>query len=268
MHGSESNGTAELMRRTPDVRIGTAGWSIPRAAACRFDSAGTHLERYARVLRCAEINSSFHRPHAAATYAKWRESTPEDFRFAVKMPRTITHELKLRNARKPFGAFLDQTEGLGDKRGPILVQLPPSLAFEASVVRRFLDVVRKRHDGPMVCEPRHPTWFSTAAATLLKRYRISRVAADPAVVPEAAAPAGWSRVAYFRLHGSPRKYWSRYDENAIAMLAAAVGRITTADEVWCVFDNTASGAALENAGELRERLITAPQHPTDSFAKT
>ena len=180
-----------------------------------------------------------------------------DFRFAVKMPRTITHELKLRNPRKPFVAFLEQTDGLADKRGPILVQLPPSLSFEASVVRRFLDVVRQVYDGPMVCEPRHVTWFSAAVAALLDRYRISRVAADPAPVPEAAAPAGWSRVAYFRLHGSPRTYWSRYDENAIATLAATVRR-ATADEVWCVFDNTASGAAIENACELHERLMTPP----------
>ena len=136
------------MNRTPEVRIGTAGWSIPRAAAFRFESAGTHLERYSRLFRCAEINSSFHRPHAAATYAKWRDSTPADFRFAVKMPRTITHELKLQDARAPFVTFLDQTDGLAEKRGPILVQLPPSLSFDASVVTRFLDVVRKVYNGP------------------------------------------------------------------------------------------------------------------------
>ena len=167
------------MGRTADVRIGTAGWSIPRAAAFRFDSAGTHLERYSRLLRCAEINSSFYRPHAAATYAKWRDSTPVDFRFAVKMPRTITHELKLQDARAPFVTFLAQTDGLAEKRGPILVQLPPSLSFDASVVTPFLDVVRKVYNGPMVCEPRHATWFSPAVASLLDRYGISRVAADP-----------------------------------------------------------------------------------------
>src|SRR5687768_18070550 len=114
------------------IRIGTAGWSIPRASAFRFQAPGTHLERYAQVLRCAEINSSVHRPHAAATYAKWRDSTPEDFRFAVKMPRTITHELKLQDARAPFVTFMDQTAALAKKRGPILVQLPPSLSFDAS----------------------------------------------------------------------------------------------------------------------------------------
>jgi uncharacterized protein YecE (DUF72 family) len=246
------------MSRTPDVHIGTAGWSIPRAAASRFGSAGTHLERYSRRLRCAEINSSFYRPHAAATYAKWRNSTPPDFRFAVKLPRTITHELKLKDTRAPFVTFLAQTDGLAEKRGPILVQLPPSLSFDASVVSRFLDVVRKVYPGPMVCEPRHATWFSPAVASLLNRYRVSRVAADPPPVSAATAPGGWPHVAYFRLHGSPRTYWSRYDPNVIATLAMTVRSLATAAEVWCVFDNTASGAAIENAWELQERLIVDP----------
>ncbi|HEU4694346.1 MAG TPA: DUF72 domain-containing protein [Vicinamibacterales bacterium] len=247
------------MAGAADIRIGTAGWSIPRAAATRFDSAGTHLERYSRQLDCAEINSSFHRPHATTTYAKWRDSTPSAFRFAVKMPRAITHDLKLKNAREPFSTFLNQTDGLADKRGPLLFQLPPSLAFDGAVVTDFLDMVRGVYDGPIVCEPRHATWFSPPAASLLERYRISRVAADPPPVPEATTPAAWAGVVYFRLHGSPRTYWSRYDQNAIAALAAAVGRLATAKQVWCVFDNTAGGAAIENACELLERVNVAPK---------
>jgi uncharacterized protein YecE (DUF72 family) len=242
------------MNTSVELRIGTAGWAIPRASAFRFDSPGTHLQRYARRFNCAEINSSFHRPHAAATYAKWRDGTPPDFRFSIKLPRTITHELKLQDAREPFAAFLGQSDGLAGKRGPILVQLPPSLAFDAAVVTRFLDVVRQVYQGPVVCEPRHPTWFSPAVASLLDRYEVSRVAADPPPAPEATAPAGWQRVAYFRLHGSPRTYWSRYGERALAALAATVRGMSTAEQVWCVFDNTASGAAIENAWELGERL--------------
>ncbi len=242
------------MTRPVDVRIGTAGWSIPRASAPRFDTIGTHLQRYARRFRCAEINSSFHRPHAAATYAKWAESTPHDFLFAVKMPRTITHDLALRRARQPLLAFLAQTDGLGPKRGPILVQLPPSLAFETRIVSKFLTLLRGMYDGAVVCEPRHATWFSPSAVAVLDTYRVSRVAADPAPVPEGAVPASWPHVAYFRLHGSPRKYWSRYGEDYIATLAAAVRNLQSAEEVWCVFDNTASGAAIENARELCERM--------------
>jgi uncharacterized protein YecE (DUF72 family) len=242
------------MARVPDIRIGTAGWSIPRAAAARFDAAGTHLERYSRRFDCAEINSSFHRPHAATTYAKWRASTPPAFRFAVKIPRAISHDLRLQDAREPFASFLTQTDGLAEKRGPMLLQLPPSLSFDGVVVTRFLKMVRRMYDGPIVCEPRHATWFLPVVGALMERYRVSRVAADPPPVPDSTTGAGGSRVAYFRLHGSPRMYWSRYDEKAIVALAATIARITTAEQIWCVFDNTASGAATENAWELRERL--------------
>jgi uncharacterized protein YecE (DUF72 family) len=130
-----------------DVRIGTAGWSIPRASAPRFDAVGTHLQRDARRFRCAEINSSFYRPHAAATDAKWRDSTPHDFLFAVKMPRTITHDLALRRARQPLVAFLTQTDGLAQKRGPILVQLPPFFLFNERVVSNFLALLRGIYEG-------------------------------------------------------------------------------------------------------------------------
>jgi uncharacterized protein YecE (DUF72 family) len=241
-----------------NIRVGTAGWSIPRVSGFRFDPAGTHLQRYATRLRCAEINSSFYRPHAAATYAKWRDNTPPEFRFAVKTPRTITHELKLENAGESFVAFLAQTDGLAEKRGPILVQLPPSLSCDFAVVTSFLEDVRRVYEGPVVCEPRHATWFSAQAAALLGEYGISRVAADPPPVPTAAVPGGWPRVVYFRLHGSPRKYWSKYASDFLATLAVTLRAVPAGAEAWCVFDNTASGAAIENALDLSERVAGAP----------
>ncbi|HEX8027486.1 MAG TPA: DUF72 domain-containing protein [Vicinamibacterales bacterium] len=236
-----------------EIKIGTAGWTIPRAVASQFDSAGTHLHRYAITLRCAEINSSFHRPHTAATYAKWRDSTPPDFRFAVKVPRTITHELKLRETREPLSAFLAQTDGLAEKRGPLLVQLPPSLIFDAAVAVSFLELLREVYPGAVVCEPRHATWFSPAADAALCRHKVARVAADPPPTTVAAVPAGWPHLAYFRWHGSPRKYWSRYGESDMVAFARAV-RGVPAEEVWGIFDNTASGAAIENACDLNRRV--------------
>jgi uncharacterized protein YecE (DUF72 family) len=115
-------------------------------------------------------------------------------------------------------------------------------------------MVRRFYEGPLVCEPRHATWFSARVTSLLEHYAVSRVVADPSPVPDASAPAGSRGLVYFRLHGSPRMYWSRYAEGAITTLAATVDSMTTAEQVWCVFDNTASGAAIENACELRERL--------------
>ena len=218
-----------------------------------FPGEGTHLERYARRMTGTEINSSFHRPHAPATYAKWAAAAPSPFRFAVKMPRTITHDEKLRRARRPLAQFLQETAGLGEKRGPVLVQLPPSLAFDRRVAARFFDLLRQSYDGPVVCEPRHETWFTAAADGLLVRNRIARVAADPPPAHGAETPGGWDGLVYLRLHGSPRKYWSRYPPARIDALARQL-RESGAPETWCMFDNTASGAALENAWELLERL--------------
>ena len=177
---------------------------------------------------------------------------------AVRRPRAITHDLKLQRAREPFIAFLAQTDGLAEKRGPLLLRLPASLTFDGPVVTRFLNMVRRVYAGPIVCEPRHATWFSPLVNALLARYQVSRVAADPPAVPDSTTAAGWSCMAYFRLHGSPRTYWSRYGKSAIETLAGTLDR-TTADQVWCVFDNTASGAAIENACELLERVNVAPK---------
>jgi uncharacterized protein YecE (DUF72 family) len=240
-----------------EIYIGTAGWSIPRAVVRHFPGESTHLHRYARVLRCAEINSSFHRSHGAATYARWAASTPAGFRFAVKIPRTITHDRELRAARPALERFLDESAGLGTKRGPVLVQLPPSLAFDRRVVARFLDLLRSRFDGRVVCEPRHPTWFSAAAEALLVRNEVARVAADPPPAPGADLPGAWAGLVYYRLHGAPRKYWSRYDADSVARLAEALRVVPSSVEVWCIFDNTASGAALENARELAAAMRTA-----------
>jgi uncharacterized protein YecE (DUF72 family) len=234
--------------------IGTAGWSIPRAFAPQCGGAGTHLERYARRFRGAEINSSFYRPHAATTYAKWASYTPAGFQFAVKVPRHNTHELELRRARRPLERFLAESAGLADKRGPLLVQLPGSHLFDARVAGRFFELLRSRYQGPAVCEPRHASWLSAQADALLVDYQVARVAADPARAPGLERPGGWSGLVYYRLHGSPRTYWSRYDSAFVAATATSLRSVPASTDAWCIFDNTASGAAMENAQELRLRI--------------
>ena len=233
------------------IYVGTAGWSIPRLSAHRCPPAGTHLERYARLFRCAEINSSFSGPRAPATYAKWGASTPGEFLFAVNVPRLVTHERELKRSRVPFEEFVAETASLEGHRGPLLVQLPPSLVFASRPVTKFFDMVRKCYDGPVVCEPRHPSWFTAGSLTVLTRYAVARVAADPPIVAQSRTPGGWDGLAYFRLHGSPTMYWSRYNASHISQLATLVGQISQSVDVWCVFDNTASGSAFENAWELQ-----------------
>ncbi|MEO7939358.1 MAG: DUF72 domain-containing protein, partial [Burkholderiaceae bacterium] len=230
------------------LRIGTAGWGIPRAMASSFPGEGGHLARYAQVLRCAEINTSFYRSHRPEVYAGWAAQTPVDFRFAVKLPRTITHDKRLRASRALLTRFITEVSGLGDRLGVLLVQLPPSLAFEARPVRTFFELLARLHGGPVVCEPRHATWFAPAADRLLATLRVGRVAADPARCPAGAVPGGWlgpsedgvGAVIYYRWHGSPRMYFSAYSDGWLQAHAHALTGTVQGSDCWCIFDNTAS----------------------------
>ena len=236
------------------TRIGTAGWSIPKQYAAEFPQTGTHLERYSQILSCAEINSSFYRSHRLSTWEKWAASVPDDFRFSVKAPKTITHEAKLACAPEQLQNFLAEVKGLGNKLGPILFQLPPKSAFNSSIAETFLILLRDLHSGPTVLEPRHPTWFTVEAADLLQQFQIARVAADPPPVSQADVPGGWNNLIYYRLHGSPLMYYSAYDGSYLQSLAATIKHQRESAEVWCILDNTASGAALGDALTLQRTL--------------
>jgi uncharacterized protein YecE (DUF72 family) len=239
------------------IRVGTAGWQVPRPSADRFSPAPSQLERYATRFTAVEINSSFYRPHRPQTYARWAAATPESFRFAVKLRRTLTHERRLRDCGDLLAAFLQEIAPLGERLGPLLVQLPPSLAFEAATAEAFFADLRRRHAGPVACEPRHPTWFAPAAESLLGAHRIARVAADPACVPAAAEPGGWPDLLYVRLHGSPRAYFSPYPPAELERWAKRLVQ-SLAAERWCVLDNTGSGAAAGDALDLQARLRAPP----------
>ncbi|HJU20343.1 MAG TPA: DUF72 domain-containing protein [Stellaceae bacterium] len=237
------------------VRIGCAGWTIPGAHASSFPGSGSHLERYARRFAAVEINSSFYRAHRRATYERWAAAVPDDFAFAVKVPREITHRLRLGAAEAALDAFLEQVAGLGDKLGPLLVQLPPSLRFDGERSGAFFAALRRRFDGDVVCEPRHPDWFTARVDALMADNRVSRAAADPPVVEAAARPGGWNGLRYLRLHGSPRLYYSEYRADQLErfmQLLAPAG--SDRHPAWCIFDNTAAGAAIVNALALQQRF--------------
>jgi uncharacterized protein YecE (DUF72 family) len=239
------------------IRIGTAGWSIPRSAAALAPGEGSHLERYARNLACAEINSSFYRPPMASTWRKWTTAVPTGFQFSVKAPRAITHEAQLQCTPAAIWTFRDAALLLSDSLGPLLFQLPPKLAFDERLAETFFVHLRSAYEGPVALEPRHATWFTAQVSHLLGTYKIARVAADPARVPEAAEPGGWRGLTYYRLHGSPRIYYSAYDSEYLDRLANQIAEAARTSDVWVIFDNTASGAALHNAFELRDRLRLA-----------
>lgn len=241
--------------RIASPRIGCAGWGLSSAVADAFPTEGTHLQRYGAVFPAVEINSSFYRPHRPDTYARWRDSVPDAFRFSVKIPKAVTHEAKLRDIAEPLQRFLGEVSHLGHKLGCLLLQLPPKLAFHAEDVERCLALLREGTDAPVVCEPRHATWFEEAAAAVLARHAVAYVDADPRI---GEPPAIDAPLAYFRLHGSPKIYYSAYDDAFLEVLAQRMAlKARAGKQVWCIFDNTASGAAVPNALALMQRLDAA-----------
>ena len=129
------------------LRVGTAGWSVPSRYVAEVPPGGSHLERYARHLNAVEIDSSFYRPHQRKTYERWAQSTPSSFRFAVKMPKAVTHEQRLADCGALLDRFVAEVTGLGDRLGALLVQLPPTLALERRVAGRFFHDLRVGNPG-------------------------------------------------------------------------------------------------------------------------
>jgi uncharacterized protein YecE (DUF72 family) len=148
-----------------------------------------------------------------------------------------------------------EATGLGEKLGCLLVQLPPSLQFKSTIAERFFRSLADRLSVPAVCEPRHRSWFTHEADSLLLDLHVARVAADPAPGQGAGGPGGWRGLSYYRLHGSPRIYYSAYSKEFISATAQRIqADQATHREVWCIFDNTADGAATANALELMSSL--------------
>jgi uncharacterized protein YecE (DUF72 family) len=235
--------------------VGTAGWSIARAEAGRFPAEGSALARYSSCFAGVEINSSFHRPHRPSTWARWAAEVPASFRFAVKMPKTITHQRKLADCADLAAGFLAEAAPLGPKLAVLLVQLPPKLAFDAAFAGEFFGELRATSGATPVCEPRHPSWFEGAADALLESLGVARAAADPAVTAAAASPGGWRGLSYWRLHGSPVMYRSSYDDARLGAYAEAIrAALSEGRDAWCMFDNTASSAAMGDALALIARL--------------
>jgi uncharacterized protein YecE (DUF72 family) len=242
----------------PGVHVGTAGWALPHMWRDRFPPGGSNLERYAARFSCAEINSSFYRPHRRSTYERWASSVPPGFQFAVKVPRAITHDQRLVAAEVLLEVFLEEATGLGDRLGPLLVQLPPSLALDESTADEFFATLRSLHAGDVVCEPRHASWFGERGETVLRAHRVARAGADPALSANAALPGGWPALAYLRLHGSPHMYRSSYDAEALEGVGTLLRAHRDAGAAgWCIFDNTTLGAATGNALALARLLERA-----------
>lgn len=154
----------------------------------------------------------------------------------------------------PVRIFFEEVTSLGNKLGCILVQLPPSLAMDENDATVFFSLLRDFTSVPIVCEPRHSSWFTSLGSSVLKDGGVACVQADPSPVPGGDCE-GDPGLLYIRLHGSPHVYYSAYDKAFLEGVAAQIRLARKMKrDVWCIFDNTARGEAVPNALTLLELL--------------
>lgn len=243
------------------IRLGTSGWDYDEWVGRVYPPQGVadRLRFYARRFPIVEVNSSFYRLPKREVVASWVRRTPPAFRFTAKLPQTITHEQRLEGSRDALAEFLKVLQPLRDagRLAAALVQLPPSLPFDARKVRAFYELLPP--DLPVAVEFREPSWLADASFALLREFGLAYVVVDEPSLPvrlEVTAP-----FAYVRWHGHGRPTWYDYTYTP-AELAPWVGRLASlaeqADEVFGFFNNHFRGDAAVNAEQLRAAAGLAP----------
>ncbi|HUQ58585.1 DUF72 domain-containing protein [Lentzea sp.] len=232
------------------IRIGTSGWRYPewRDGFYRGVPQRLWLSHLASHVGTIEINSSFYRLQPPAYYQKWAASTPPDFVFAVKGPKLITHVKRLRHVEDALKAFTESL-ALGPKQGPVIWQLPPSLRFDAALVRDFLALLPP---GRHAFEPRHESFRTDAYFDLLRAHNIAHVVSDAPTFP--CIEAVTADFAYVRLHGHDELYISSYSDEQLDEWAHKIRDWDR--DTYVYFDNTMQGAATGNAETLAQLLET------------
>jgi uncharacterized protein YecE (DUF72 family) len=242
------------------LTIGTSGWQY-RDWRGRLYPDGLPqrlwLEHYAERFLCVEVNNAFYRLPERDTFRQWRERTPDDFRFAVKMSRYLTHIKRLKDPAEPVARFLSRADALGDKLGPVLLQLPPTLKVDVAALDRTL--AQFPGSVQVAVEPRHRSWFTDEVRDLLGRYGAALCWADRCGRP--VTPL-WQTAdfGYLRLHEGRAKPWPRYGR---AALAGWLGRVEA--PAYIFFNNDPGGAAVTDASAMaaiaRRRDIAVSRTP-------
>ena len=236
-----------------ELRIGCSGWSYKHWKGGVFYperlKAKDELAWYATRFDTAEINGSFYRLPPETMVDGWRERSPEGFLFAWKASRFITHMKRLLDPIEPLELMFSRTALLGDKLGPILFQLPPSMQRNDQRLESFLEVLPP---GPRYAfEFRHPSWYVDEVFACLAGRDISLCLSD-----HHHAPAPWVRTAswvYVRGHGPGGRYWGRYPDATLQDWAGRIRAWRAEDrDVVCYFDNDPEGAAPRDADRLKQ----------------
>jgi uncharacterized protein YecE (DUF72 family) len=227
--------------------IGTSGWHYEhwRGGLYPADLPARHwLEHFGQRFATTEINNAFYRLPERSTFETWAASVPDDFVFAVKASRYLTHVRRLREPAEPVSRLLERTAGLGAKLGPVLLQLPPNLPFDLDA----LEAVLRSFPAPLkvTVEFRHPSWFVPPTRELLERYATAWCLTDT----DGHKSPRWRTAdwGYLRLHGGRGSPPSCYGRAALHSWAEDLSRLwPEPSAVFVYFNNDRYGCAVRDA---------------------
>lgn len=234
-----------------NIHVGCSGWAYKHWRGLFYPEGLAQkrwLAHYAQEFDTVEINASFYRVPLSTTFEGWREKAPDGFRYAVKVNRFITHMKKLLECEEEVDRFIELARLLGDKMGPLLYQLPPSLHKDVERLDKFL--ARLPSDIEQVVEFRHKSWYEDEVLALLDRYDVGFVVHDLRGLISPRWASG--RTAYVRFHGTSGRYHGRYSDEALLgwtdwlLEQSRLGR-----SCWCYFNNDIHGHAIEDARTLK-----------------
>lgn len=234
--------------------IGTSGWVYPHWRDVFYPPKlpqSKWLEFYTGHFSTVELNNSFYRLPSEQAFSNWRATSPEGFRYAVKVSRFITHIKRLKDVAEPIGTFLQRARHLNEKLGPLLYQLPPNMHRNDERLESFLQLLPKglRH----VIEFRHQSWLDEEVFDILRRHNIGFCVFDMPGLPCPLLTT--ADFAYIRFHGSTGLYFSRYSDEELEEWAGRISRLAKdLDAVYIYFNNDAEGFAIKNAQTMAERL--------------
>lgn len=234
--------------------VGTSGWQYRDWRGAFYPQGVPQrawLEHYAGEFPTVEVNNAFYRLPERSVFARWREQTPDGFVVAVKVSRYLTHIKRLRDPREPVDRLVDRAAGLGDRLGPYLLQLPPTLRADPALLEACLAAFPR--GARVAVEPRHDSWWTDDVRAVLERRKAALCWADRHSRPLTPLwrTASWG---YVRLHegtASPRPSYGR------SALGTWLDRIDDAwpgahrADVFVYFNNDPGAAAVRNARTLR-----------------
>ncbi len=247
-------------RKGADIFIGTSGWHYDHWNGIFYPAeiqGYNELRFFSEHFSTVENNSSFYRISKESTYKTWSRMTPEDFRFSLKLNKLITHVNRLEltpEVKERCEYILESTQVLESKLGAIVIQLPPSFAFDLKRMDKFLTfftkTARKKKFPPDIAiEFRHARWFTEETFALLTKHNVALVAANSSRYPGVREVT--ADIAYIRLHGPEKLFASRYSAEQLREWDEYIRKIAKKTKrIYVYFNNDFHGYALENAKEL------------------